>query len=1116
MPSDIITNQKSPDLAESIQSILPSCKSAKFAVGYFFLSGFTAIAEQLENVNELRLLIGGSTSSPDTIEQIAEGTRRLQEAQRASEAMAHPKSIISAQRVDETISAMGQSASALPQSNENQNLILSLVKAIEEQRVKVKVYTKGRLHAKAYIFDYGQSFDAFGRPLPRNEKGCAIVGSSNLTLSGLTHNSELNVKVFGDANHDELTKWFNNLWEEARDFDQSLMDELKQSWAMAEIPPYHVYLKALYEFVKDRLDYENTTEYLWQSEITAALADFQRNAVQRAIQIIRQYDGCFVSDVVGLGKSYIGAAIVKHFERYERTRSLIICPQSLVPMWEHYNEAYKLNARVLSMGMLKDDLNRDGFNILLDNELYNERDFILVDESHNFRNRDNQRYKILEEYLQASGRRCVFLTATPRNRTIWDIYNQLRLFHEGDRTQLPINPPNLRDFITGVEKGEHKAASLLSNIMVRRTRMDVLRWYGYDAETHKRIDPFDFEPYHSGEKPAYIMVAGNEQYFPKRELATIEYNIDETYDGLYDKLLEMIGRPGEKELAGDNQLLYARYGLWNYVKVEKQETKPYDELQRAGINLRGLMRVSLFKRFESSVEAFRATLSRIINGHESFLMAMNNNIIPAGKAASAKMLASSDIEDDELLEILEEMSTTYKAEDFRLEELKADIEHDLSILKEMLSLVAPITPEEDDKLLKLREILTTSGAHGEPLANKKCLIFTQFKDTAVYLYNNLKDVLDSGVESIFGTEKDKSYTAFRFSPKSNENMRYQGSFNEIQLLIATDVMSEGLNLQDGDQIINYDLHWNPVRLIQRFGRIDRIGTQHDVIYGYNFLPEKELDRGLGLMDKLKRRIDEINLMLGGDSAILDPSEKIIDQAFYAIYQGQSIDKYDTEDDEDLVDLTEAEEFMRQLKLEDPALFEKIQNMRDGIRACKYGNDGNIYTVCRYGNYRVIYTIDNNGNIEAKDVSEALGQMKCPPDERALPITDGFNDRVVALQDAFENHVEEWKAQKKVSIRYPKAQQYVLKELKAIDAEIDAPGWQGQIDTFLRVFNRVLSLSIINELRGVYNKSHGIALLEFLELVYKRHKMEEIRKSNNNDLEEAIPLVVCSLGVDKTD
>lgn len=1113
MQNDIITNQQPPNLADSIRATLPSCESAKFAVGYFFLSGFTAIAEQLENVKELRLLIG-SASSAETIEQIAEGTRRLQEARGLAEACSHPKSKDSIQRAQDTAAVIGETASAMNQSTENQKLISSLAQAIEEKRVKVKVYTKGRLHAKAYIFDYGQTFDAKGRPLPVKEKGCAIVGSSNLTLSGLTHNSELNVKVFGDSNHAELTDWFDNLWEDARDFDKSLMDELRQSWALAQITPYEVYLKALYEFVRDRLlEDDSNLEFLWQSEITAALADFQRNAVQRAVQIIRQYNGAFVSDVVGLGKSYIGAAILKHFERYDRTRALILCPQSLVRMWEHYNAAYKLNARVLSIGMLKEDRDHSGYNILLDDERYSDRDFVLVDESHHFRNTDNQRYKILEAYLQSGERRCVLLTATPRNRAIWDIYNQLKLFHSGDRTRLPINPPNLRKFIKGVEKGKCKAASLLSNIMVRRTRMDVLRWYGYDAETKQRIDPFDFEPYQSGEKKAYIMVGGKEQYFPKRQLQTIEYNIDKTYSGLYDQLLANIGRPGDTEINKPGQLKYARYGLWNYVKPEKKEEEPYNTLQRAGVNLRGLMRVSLFKRFESSVEAFRETLKRIINGHRAFLNAMNEGIIPAGKKASTLMLSASTYDEDELLDMLEDLSERYKAEDFNLEQLKPDIEHDLGILESMLELVEPITPTDDDKLQVLLKRLTESVGDDEPLADKKCIIFTQYKDTAIYLSENIKGIR-SDVETIYGADKDKSLIAYRFSPIANANMRPKGQFSEIDLLIATDVMSEGLNLQDCDQIINYDLHWNPVKLIQRFGRIDRIGTEHEMIYGYNFLPEKELDKGLGLIDKLTTRIEEINLMLGGDSAVLDPSEKLVDQAFYAIYQGKSVDIYDTEDDEDLVDLTEAEEFMRQLMEDKPSLFERIKSLRDGVRSCRKSDGEKSYVVCRAGNYRLVYSTDSKGQVNSEDISQALGKMKCEPDEPTTSLPGDYNDQIVRVQEKFDLHIKEWQAQQRVTITHPLAQRYVLNELKKIDTEIDDPNWRGQIALFIRVFNDPLTYAVLKELRGIYKtKVKGLALLDLLEKIYIRHKMGENEQNEKSALtpDKDIPVVVCSLG-----
>jgi SNF2 family DNA or RNA helicase len=320
----------------------------------------------------------------------------------------------------------------MDQTDEAEALVSTLIRLIVEGRLHVRVYTKGRLHAKAYIFDY---------PAGRHERGIAIVGSSNFTLSGIAHNTELNIVVSGNANHDELTRWFEELWAEAEDFNEALMRELESSWALAQVTPHDIYLKTLYELVRDRLD-EGEGMPLWTAEIMGALTDFQTRAVERAIRMIRQYGGCFIADVVGMGKSYIGAAIVKHFERTEHARPLIICPAALVEDWERYNEAYQLNARVLSMGMLREE-EELGTNILLDDVRYRDRDFVLVDESHNFRNTNTQRYRVLEAFL-AQGRRCVFLTATPRNKTVWDIYYQLKLFHQSDRTELPVDPPDLK------------------------------------------------------------------------------------------------------------------------------------------------------------------------------------------------------------------------------------------------------------------------------------------------------------------------------------------------------------------------------------------------------------------------------------------------------------------------------------------------------------------------------------------------------------------------------------------------------------------------------------------------------------------------------------------------
>jgi hypothetical protein len=293
-------------------------------------------------------------------------------------------------------------------------------------------------------------------------------------------------------------------------------------------------MKTLYTLVRDRLEGEDDKDILWDDEITKRLADFQKVAVRQAVQMTRDFGGAFVADVVGLGKSYIGAAIVKHFERTEHARSLIICPAPLTDMWERYNEVYQLNARVLSMGYLREE--DDGSaNFLLEDVLYRDRDFVLVDESHNLRHPDTQRYKVVEAFL-STGKRCCFLTATPRNKSAWDVYHQIKLFHQDDKTDLPVDPPNLKDYFKMIERGERKLPDLLANILIRRTRNHILKWYGFDSQTHQQVDPSRFKEYLDGKKRAYVIVGGRHQFFPKRELETIEYSIEDTYRGLYQEL----------------------------------------------------------------------------------------------------------------------------------------------------------------------------------------------------------------------------------------------------------------------------------------------------------------------------------------------------------------------------------------------------------------------------------------------------------------------------------------------------------------------------------------------------------------------------------------------------
>ena len=1108
MPThDIIDNRKEK-LVEHINRILSSTEAARFAVGYFFLSGLTSISEKLAGVQELRLLIGNTTNQ-QTLEQLAEGYRRLELVAEAVEGQVYPKRTEAKRMAGETAENVREAMGVMDQTDEAEQLIHTLVRMIEEKRLKVRVYTKGRMHAKAYIFDYGKVYDGKGKAVERHEKGIAIVGSSNLTLSGVTHNTELNVVVQGNDNHAELVRWFDDLWKESRDFDESLMQEMKQSWAAAQVTPYDVYMKTLYTLVKDRLEGSDDQDLLWDDEITRRLADFQKVAVRQVVQMIRDYGGAFVADVVGLGKSYIGAAVVKHFERMERARPLIICPAPLVEMWERYNEVYELNARVLSMGFLRENKN-DGFaNLLRDDVRYRDRDFVLVDESHNFRHSDTQRYTILQGFLQ-SGKRCCFLTATPRNKSAWDVYYQIKLFHPDDKTDLPVAPPDLKEYFKHVEKGEKKLQDLLRHILVRRLRTHILRFYGFDAETHQPVDPSRFRDYLDGTRRAYVMVGGRHQFFPKRELETIEYSIEDTYQGLYQQLRGYLGKPrkGQPKRPQEDELTYARYGLWHYVPAEKRRKEPYASLRRAGVNLRGLMRVLLFKRFESSVYAFKQTVRRMLMVHERFLAAVKEGVVPAGDEAQDLLYEPNQAEEQDIVDALRNASGRYSAADFDMDRLREHIEHDIGLFGKILDLVDPITPEQDAKLQTLIARLKMDSLKGS-----KRLIFTQYAETAQYLFDNLNpDGQRDDIDVIYSGDKSKARVVGRFAPKANPEYKRPSGEGETNTLVATDVLAEGLNLQDCDNIINYDLHWNPVRLIQRFGRIDRIGSDHDIIYAFNFLPETGIERQLGLRQKLHSRIQEIHDTIGEDSAILDKTEQINEEAMYAIYEkdGGQLSLFEDEEEE-FLDINEAEEIMRQLRGEEPEEYERIANLRDGIRTGKSSTYKGLYVFCEAGRYQQLFLVDPKGEVLSRDIPKVLGAIKCGRDLQAMDLPPKYNEAVMRVQRQFAEEVKHRQAEREHTLSLTQGQRYVLRELRVLFGLASDEDLKGQINTLEKAFRGPITTALNQELNRIRRSGiTGQDLLKLLGDLYLHHNMRDWLGHRSLQLEEQpVPRIVCS-------
>ncbi len=1039
---DIIDNRNAK-LADYILNFLPKSERGRFAVGYLFLSGLEALGSGLDDIEELRLLIGNTTNR-ETVEQLSEAYKRREQVEHKQDELTLATRARRQELAGETAGNLRETVALMDQTDAGQELVWSLVRMVEEGRLKVRVYTRGRLHAKAYIFDWSS-------PTP-TDNGIAVVGSSNLTLSGIQNNTELNVLVHDrpsptdstSGNHGALVSWFEELWDESEDFDALLMTELRESWAAALASPHDIYLKTLYELVRDRLVEEEPT-MLPADKIYEELADFQKVAVEQAIRIIERQRGCFVADVVGLGKSFIGAAITKYFERVRDCDPLIICPKSLEEMWLTYNAEYDLHAEVLPLSMLREGA--DTGVDLQNDPRYRNRDFILIDESHNFRNTDTQRYRELEHFINdGPGRRVCMLTATPRNSRARDVLNQMRFFHPDDQTDLPIDPPNLSQYFTKIEQDEERTGAenvtelqdVLRHVLIRRTRRHILRWYGAAEDSDvplREMTDIDAKPYLDGARRAYVMVGGKRNFFPRRELGTLRYSIEDTYSGLYDELRNSLGR-SKAASKPSKTLTYARYGLFNYVHPSKREQPPYNELRGTGESLRGLMRTMLFKRLESSVYAFRKTLQWMHLTHDAFLRALDDGIVPAGEQAENLLRRGNPIEDeDDFFDALRDVTGRYSTADLNVGRLREDLENDLGVIGEMIELISLIDPDEDDKLQELITQLNTPD-----FKDRKILIFTQYADTADYLYQNLDPgSAHDDIEVISGTtDKDKTRIVKRFAPNANKAIPARPDETEIRILIATDVLAEGLNLQDCDLVINYDLHWNPVRLIQRFGRIDRIGSEFDVIYGYNFLPERGIEKTLGIGQVLRNRIQEIHDTIGEDAYILDRTERLNENAMYAIYESQptQLSFLPDEEEERYIDINEAEELLRQLRQENPEEFERIQNLRDGIRGGRPGGREQTYVFCRAGDYQRLYLVDVYGEVITSDAARILGTIKA--DETTPGITRlpaNYNDRVMAIKHQFEAEVREREATQG-AYRSTRAQSYIRQELRTMHAEVE--------------------------------------------------------------------------------
>ncbi|MCL6430576.1 MAG: helicase, partial [Anaerolineae bacterium] len=834
---------------------------------------------------------------------------------------------------------------ALPYDATYAALADSLLAFLRRPTVEVRLYPSF-LHAKAYIFS-----------------DVAVVGSSNLTEAGLTRKAELNLVRKEQAVAAALREeWFERFWAEAEEYKDELIAALEQSkFGSAAHTPFEVFIKALYEYFKDRLLVTAP-----EAGVGVDLASFQQEGLREAIRLLDRHRGVLIADAVGLGKTYIGMAILEHYLLRRRRhghipRGLVVCPAQLRDtVWAPRLDEFGIKATLCSM----EEMGRHEFNW----RAFRSYDLVLVDEAHNFRNPGTRRYENLNRLICAGRREkyVVLMTATPINNSIWDLYHQVMLMARGSESYYrDYGISNLRGFFKRVAEGSAELFDLLEQTAVRRSRYDI----------KKRQE---------GGEPI-ILPGKGEVRFPRRELRTIHYNLEQTYRGLYEEIAGQIDR-----------LSLVSYNLEQF-RIEADE-----EVVERNNALIGIIKTTFLKRLESSLRAFEVSVQRQARFQQRFYTLLQQGRL-LDSPTHRRIIALEEADEppeaiDELIASLAEV----EASGYDLEAIGEQVAGDLRILDDLLEWIAIIRESAGGEAGEDAKLAAVKAELAGPLKGQKVLLFTYYEDTARYLYDALRQDeawlaragrptigMISGRSNVHEREElIKRFAPVANTPDTDEGLeeRRRLQETELQLLICTDVLSEGQNLQDAGVVLNYDLHWNPVRMIQRAGRIDRLGLppDRDAVHIYNCFPEEGLEKLLGLVQRLQERIFTIDRTVGLDGSVL--GEAIHPRSL------EELKRIKAGERQALEELEQAAELVSTDEMKFPLLHylqmvgeEKVREIPLGIHSGKAGPIAGTFFAFRAGDRHFWRFFPTAGGEPITDKRQIFRLINCPPDgPRVVP------------------------------------------------------------------------------------------------------------------------------------
>ena len=942
MSSDLtfITNEKNKHLLDRFKVLIKDTRFFDVLVGYFYTSGFHALYRSLENTEKIRILIGISTNR-ETITLFNKANSEVQSTFQFSHAEVKKE-------FENNVSREMENSEDNPHVEEG---VLKFVEWLKNGKLEIKAYPTQNIHAKLYVMTFAKD---------DRDKGRVITGSSNFTEAGLRDNLEFNVELKTRSDYDFALEKFNELWEDAVDVKDKYIESIQtKTWLNDTITPYELYLKFLYEYFKEDLSQPEEVFYRYIPSEFMKL-EYQEQAVLNAKRIIDEYGGVFISDVVGLGKTYVSALLAQQLDG----RTLVIAPPVLLEKenpgsWPNVFSDFRLAADFESLGKL-DSLLKRGV------EKYKN---IFIDEAHRFRTETNMTYEKLAQICR--GKRIILVTATPYNNSPKDILSQLKLFQKGRNSTIP-NLPDLERFFGYLEKKLKKLdrqkdyteyirvvrnnakeirEKVLKYLMVRRTRNEIVNHFESDLKDQKLKFPDVADP------------------------EAIFYELNDEEDKVFNQTIDLIAK----------KFKYSRYSPLLYYQGEITQSEVLSQK-----NMGKFMKILLIKRLESSFHAFKNSINRFIVSYELFLNELDKGNVYVSKKHMNKIFDLLENDDEEAIQRLieQDKAKKYDAKDFK-RDLKKDLQYDLDILLTIKKLWE--TVKRDPKLLEAKHKLSSKKLFKE----QKLIIFTESKETADYLSGHLNELYKNKVLCFTGS----SSSLVREKVIENFDAKAKYPKDDYRILVSTEVLSEGVNLHRSNVVINYDIPWNPTRLMQRVGRINRVDTKFDKIYSFNFFPTTQSNDQIKLKEAAEGKIHAFISMLGADARLLTEGEPIESfELFNRLLSKKTITGEDEHEESELKYL----KVIKTIRDKNPDLFEKVKRLPKKSRTARSLKEINnsLLTYFRKGKLHKFYMVSNKTDPEELDFIAAAKQLEADKTEKREKITKDLYDLLEKNKQAF--------------------------------------------------------------------------------------------------------------------